>query len=80
MSFNGNHSLSGTSINVWTEFSRSYLDLSKDEINHALFLHNESAIVDASLVGYMDYVVEDILVNDLLNGEITTSETTVCMQ
>ena len=39
---------------------RSYLDLSKDEIDHANDLHSKSVVIDANLVGYLDYVGEDI--------------------
>jgi membrane dipeptidase len=36
-------------------------------------------VIDASLVGYTDYVAEDIWVDDLLKGGVTASNTTVCM-
>jgi hypothetical protein len=38
---------------------RSYLDLSRDEVDHAKAVHKESYVVDASLVAYLDYVGED---------------------
>ncbi len=59
---------------------RSYLDLSKDEIDHAKALHSRSIMIDASLVGYLDYVGEDIWIDDLLKGGLTASNATVCMQ
>ncbi|MCX6641928.1 MAG: membrane dipeptidase, partial [Candidatus Bathyarchaeota archaeon] len=54
--------------------------MSKDEIEHAEALHRKSVVIDASLVGYLDYVGEDIWVDDLLKGGLTASNATVCMQ
>jgi len=62
------------------DLTRSFLDLSKDEADHALALHRESIVIDASLVGYIDYVGEDIWVDDLLKGGVTASNATVGMQ
>ena len=59
---------------------RSYLELSKDEIEHALALHRESIIVDASLVAFINYVGEDLWIDDILKGGVTASNATVCMQ
>ena len=59
---------------------RSYLDLSKDEEEHALALHREAIIIDASIVPFIHYVGEDIWVDDMLKGGITASNATVCMQ
>ncbi|MBD3207301.1 hypothetical protein GF319_13300 [Candidatus Bathyarchaeota archaeon] len=59
---------------------RSFKDISEDEKSHALALHKESIVIDASLVGYTDYVGEDLWVDDLLAGGITASNATVCMQ
>ena len=43
---------------------RSYLGLSRDEVSHILALHKESYVIDVSLVAYLDYVGEDIWVDD----------------
>ena len=59
--------------------SRSFKDLTRDEEAHALALHKEAIVIDASLVGYTDYVGEDLWVDDLLAGGITASNATVCM-
>jgi membrane dipeptidase len=58
---------------------RSYLDLSNDEAEHALALHRESIVIDASLVPFIDYVGEDIWLDDVLKGGVTASNATVCM-
>jgi membrane dipeptidase len=58
---------------------RSYLDLSKDEAEHALSLHRESIVIDASLVPFIDYVGEDLWLDDVLKGGLTASNATVCM-
>ena len=58
---------------------RSYLDLSRDEEEHALALHRESFVIDSSLVAYIDFVGEDIWVDDMLKGGVTASNATVCM-
>jgi len=58
---------------------RSFKDITKDEESHALALHKEAIVIDASLVGYTDYVGEDLWVDDLLGGGITASNVTVCM-
>jgi len=59
---------------------RSYVDLSKDEEEHALALHGESIIIDASIVPFIDYVGEDIWIDDVLKGGVTATNATVCMQ
>ena len=58
---------------------KSYLDLSRDKEEHALALHRESVVIDASLVAFIDYVGEDIWVDDVLKGGLTASNATVCM-
>jgi hypothetical protein len=32
---------------------RNYLDLSRNEVAHAMELHRESSVIDASLVSYL---------------------------
>lgn len=59
---------------------RSFKDLTRDEEAHALALHREAVVIDASLVGYTDYVGEDIWVDDMLAGGVTACNATVCMQ
>ena len=59
---------------------RSYLDLSSDEEEHALALHRESVVIDASIVAFIDYVGEDIWLDDVLRGGVTATNATVCMQ
>jgi membrane dipeptidase len=59
---------------------RSFKEITKDEKSHALALHKESIVVDASLVAFTDYVAEDIWVDDMLAGGITASNATVAMQ
>jgi hypothetical protein len=59
---------------------RSYLDLKPDEVEHAQFLHEESIVIDASIVPFINYVGEDIWLDDVLNGGVTASNATVCMQ
>ncbi len=58
---------------------RSFKDLTPDEETHALALHKEAIVIDASLVGYTDYLGEDLWVDDLIAGGITASNATVCM-
>ena len=58
---------------------KSYLDLSKDEEEHALVLHNESFVIDASLVAFLEGVGEDIWIDDVLKGGVTAGNATVCM-
>ena len=60
--------------------SRSFKDISKDEAAHAMALHKEAIVIDASLVAFTDYVAEDIWVDDMLAGGITASNATVAMQ
>ncbi|MFA9437794.1 MAG: hypothetical protein ACEROO_11900 [Candidatus Bathyarchaeota archaeon] len=60
--------------------SRSYLELSMDEVEHAMALHEESIVIDASTVGFIEYVGEDLMLDDLLKGGVTASNATVCMQ
>jgi membrane dipeptidase len=59
---------------------RSYLDLSKDEVDHALAIHRESIVIDASIVPFINYVGEDMWIDDVLRGGITAGNATVCMQ
>lgn len=59
---------------------RSYIDLSNDEEEHALALHRESIIIDASIVPFIHYVGEDIWIDDVLKGGVTATNATVCMQ
>ena len=51
---------------------RSFKDITADEEAHALALHKEAVVIDASLVGYTDYVREDLWVDDLLGARATT--------
>ncbi len=59
---------------------RSYLDLSKDEKAHALALHKESIVIDSSIVSVIEYVTEDMWLNDVIKGGLTASNLTVGMQ
>jgi len=59
---------------------RSYLELSKDEEEHALALHRASIVIDASIVPFIHYVGEDIWIDDVLRGGVTATNATVCMQ
>jgi membrane dipeptidase len=59
---------------------RSYLDLSRDEAEHALVLHRESIVIDASVVAFINYVGEDMWIDDVLEGGVTASNATICMQ
>ena len=43
-------------------------------------LHEESIVIDASTVGFIEYVGEDLMLDDLLKGGVTASNATVCMQ
>jgi membrane dipeptidase len=45
-----------------------------------LALHKESIVIDASTVGFIEYVGEDLMLDDLLKGGVTASNATVCMQ
>jgi len=58
---------------------KSYLDLGKDEEEHALALHGESVVIDASIVAFIHYVGEDIWIGDVLKGGLTATNATVCM-
>jgi len=60
--------------------SRSYLALSKDEEELAIALHGESIVIDASIVPFINYVGENIWLDDVLKGGVTASNATVCMQ
>lgn len=60
--------------------TRSYLDLSKDEKEHALNLHRESIVIDSSVVAVIDYVAENMWLDDMLKGGLTVTNLTVCMQ
>ena len=59
---------------------RSYLDLSKDEKEHALALHKESIVIDSSIVSVIEYVTEDMWLKDVMAGGLTASNLTVGMQ
>lgn len=59
---------------------RSYLDLTKEEENHAFALYKESIVIDASIVPFIHYVGEDIWLEDSLKGGVTASNGTVCQQ
>jgi membrane dipeptidase len=59
---------------------RSYLDLSRDEKEHAEALHRKSVVIDSSVVPFIDYVGEDIWLEDVLKGGVTATNATVCMQ
>ena len=60
--------------------SRSYLELSSDEVEHALALHEESIVIDSSTVAFIHSVGEDMMLDDMLKGGVTASNATVCMQ
>jgi membrane dipeptidase len=60
--------------------ARSYLDLDKDERDHALTLHKESVVIDSSVVAVIDYVAENMWLDDVLKGGLTATNLTVCMQ
>lgn len=60
--------------------SRSYLDLSKNEADHAIALHKESIVIDSSVVAVIDYVAENMWLNDVMKGGLTATNLTVCMQ
>ena len=59
---------------------KSYLDLSKDEEEHAMALHRESIVIDSSIVAFINYVGEDIWLDDMFKGGVTAANATVCMQ
>ncbi|MBN2335484.1 membrane dipeptidase [Candidatus Bathyarchaeota archaeon] len=59
---------------------RSYLELSNDEKSHAQALHKESIVIDSSIVTFLDYVAEDMWIDDVQKGGLTASNATVCMQ
>lgn len=59
---------------------RSYLELTRDEQDHALALHRESIVLDASIVPFIDPIGEDIWISDVLEGGVTATNATVCMQ
>ena len=56
---------------------RSYLSLTKDELAHAETLHRESIVIDASIVAFIDYVGEDLMLEDMAKGGVTASNATV---
>jgi len=60
--------------------SRSYLDLSNDEVAHAEALHKESIVIDSSIVAFIQSVGEDIMLDDMIKGGVTVSNATVCQQ
>jgi hypothetical protein len=59
---------------------RSYLSLTKDELAHAEAIHRESIVIDASTVAFIDYVGEDVMLEDMVRGGVTAGNATVCMQ
>ena len=61
-------------------YLRSYLDLGKEEVDHALAIHGKSIVIDASIVPFINYVGEDIWIDDVLKGGVTAGNATVCMQ
>lgn len=60
--------------------ARSYLDLSKDEKEHAYALHEESIVIDSSIVSVIHYVTENMWLEDVMKGGITATNLTVGMQ
>jgi membrane dipeptidase len=60
--------------------NRSYLDLSKDEKEHAMALHEESIVIDSSVVSVIDYVAENMWLEDMISGGVTATNLTVGMQ
>ncbi len=60
--------------------ARSYLDLSKDEKDQAQALHRGSVVIDSSVVAVIDYVAENMWLDDVLKGGLTATNLTVCMQ
>ncbi|MCX6641927.1 MAG: membrane dipeptidase [Candidatus Bathyarchaeota archaeon] len=54
--------------------------MSKDQKEHALALHRESIVIDSSIVAVIDYVAENMWLNDVIKGGLTASNLTVCMQ
>ena len=42
-------------------------------------LHNESIVIDSSLVAFINNIGEDIWIDDVLNGGVTAGNATVCM-
>ncbi|HUS77417.1 MAG TPA: membrane dipeptidase [Patescibacteria group bacterium] len=59
--------------------ARSYLELSKDEAEHAMALHEESVVIDSSVVAVIDYVAENMWLDDVTKGGLTATNLTVCM-
>jgi membrane dipeptidase len=59
---------------------RSYLDLTRDERDHAQALHDESIVIDSSIVAVIDYVAENMWLDDVQRGGVTATNLTVCMQ
>ncbi len=62
------------------ELPRSYLDLTEDERDHAKALHSESVVIDSSIVAVIDYVAENMWLDDVHRGGVTATNLTVCMQ
>jgi membrane dipeptidase len=59
---------------------RSYLSLTKDEVDHAYALHKDSVVIDSSIVAFIEGTGEDMMLEDLMKGGVTASNATVCMQ
>jgi membrane dipeptidase len=59
---------------------KSFLELNKDETDHALALHKESIVIDSSIVSVIDYVAENLWLDDVIKGGLTASNLTVGMQ
>ncbi|MBM3291648.1 hypothetical protein FJY84_03110 [Candidatus Bathyarchaeota archaeon] len=59
---------------------RSYLSLSKDERDHALSLHKDNVVIDSSVVAVIDYVAENMWLDDMFKGGLTATNLTVCMR
>jgi len=60
--------------------SSSYLSLSKDEKEHAMALHEESIVIDSSVVSVINYVAENMWLEDMIKGGVTATNLTVGMQ
>jgi hypothetical protein len=47
---------------------KSGLELSRDLEEHAIALHRESIVIDASIVPFIHHVGEDIWIDDMIRG------------
>ncbi|MBN1682263.1 membrane dipeptidase [Candidatus Bathyarchaeota archaeon] len=56
------------------------MSLNKEELDHAITLHNESIVIDSSVVAVIDYIAENMWLDDVLKGGLTATNITVCMQ